>query len=432
MISSMPEDPTLARFLGALPKIRQRFPQLEKDVHGNKRIHLNCGAGTLVVDTAARALAEAATWLNSLPGEVYPAELTTKDFHWQIRQIAADFLNAPNPEEISFHASTSQALLNLALSMRGLIRGKNNLIVTDLDHMANVSPWESIGGKWWGGEVRRARLKDNCCLDVDHLLSLVDRQTSVVAIPLASNSIGTVVPLQVLVPEVRRKSPSCLVVVDAVHHALHGAIDVRALDCDILAFSGYKVFGPMLGVLWGKKALLDRLIPFRVETNKNETPFKFEQGSLNNPALASLGAALKYLLWLADEIEPDAPPENRPAKFNRVMSAIAAYEREISRTVLETFSIFDQAKWTCYGLVNPADCGRRDPTFAFEVAGQTAGKVKKSLWDRRGIQVAEGNHYSAVFYRHLKKDSVCRASFAHYISLDEAKVFLEALEDLLR
>jgi selenocysteine lyase/cysteine desulfurase len=428
----MSADPLFARFKTVHPRIRQRFPQLERDIHGNRRIHLNCGAGTLAVDTAARAMAEAATWLNSLPGEVYPAEITTKDFHWQIRQIVADFLNAPNPEEISFHASTSQALFNLALSMRGLIRGKNNLIVTDLDHMANVSPWESIGGKWWGGEVRRVRLRDNCCLDVDHLLSLVDRQTSVVAVTLASNSIGTVVPLQVLVPEVRMKSPSCLVVVDAVHHALHGPIDVQALDCDFLAFSGYKVFGPMLGVLWGKKALLDRLIPFRVETNKNESPFKFEQGSLSNPALASLGAALRYLLWLADEIEPEASPENRPAKFRRAMMVIASYEREISRTVLETFSGFAQAKWTCYGLVDPADCGRRDPTFAFEAAGRNARDIKKFLWERAGIQVAEGNHYSAVFFRHLKKDSVCRASFAHYISLEETKVFLAALEELLR
>jgi selenocysteine lyase/cysteine desulfurase len=418
--------------MAILPRIRQRFPQIERDVHGNKRLHLNCGAGTLIVDTAAKAMTEAASWLNSLPGEVYPAEITTGDFHWQIRQIAADFLNASNPEEISFHASTSQALFNVALSMRGLIRGKNNLIVTDLDHMANVSPWESVGGKWWGGEIRRARLRDDCGLDLEHLLSLVDRNTSVVAVTLASNSIGTIVPLQDLVPEIRKKSPSCLVAVDGVHHALHGPIDVRALDCDFLAFSGYKIFGPMLGVLWGKKSLLDRLIPFRVETNKNVTPFKFEQGTLSNPALASLGAALRYLLWLADEIEPGAAAENRPAKFSRAMSSIAAYEREISRAVLTAFSKFDRMKSTCYGHVDPAECGRRDPTFAFEIAGQTAGEIKKFLWEKGGIQVADGNHYSAVFYRHLKKDSVCRASFAHYISLEETKVFLEALEELVR
>jgi selenocysteine lyase/cysteine desulfurase len=316
--------------------------------------------------------------------------------------------------------------------MRGFIRGKNNLIVTDLDHMANVSPWESVGGKWWGGEVRRARLRDNGCLDLDHLLSLVDRQTSVVAVTLASNSIGTLVPLNVLVPEVRRKAPSCFIVVDAVHHALHGSIDVQALDCDFLAFSGYKVFGPMLGVLWGKKAHLDRLVPFRVETNKNETPFKFEQGTLSNPALASLGAALRYLLWVADEIEPDAALEDRPAKFKRAMTGIAAYERELCRTVLEGFARFDLAKWTRYGLVDPADCGRRDPTFAFEAAGRSPTETRKFLWEKAGIQVAEGNHYSAVFYRHLKKDSVCRASFTHYISLAEARVFLGAMEDLLR
>jgi selenocysteine lyase/cysteine desulfurase len=221
-------------------------------------------------------------------------------------------------------------------------------------------------------------------------------------------------------------------VVDAVHHALHGPIDVQALGCDFLAFSGYKVFGPVLGVLWGKKALLDRLVPFRVETNKNETPFKFEQGSLSNPALASLGAALNYLLWLADEIEPDAQPESRPARFKKAMAAIAAYEREISRTVLEAFSRFDRKRWTCYGLVDPADCDRRDPTFAFEVAGRTAEETKRFLWSRAGIQVADGNHYSAVFYRHLRKDSVCRASFAHYISLAEAAVFVAALEEMLK
>ena len=428
---SMSSDPQLARFTAVHPLIRQRFPQLEKDIHGNKRIHLNCAAGTLVVDTAAKAMSEAASWLNSLPGEVYPAEITTKEFHWQIRQVVADFLNAPNAQEISFHASTSQALLNLALSMRGVIRGKNNLIVTDIDHMANVSPWESVGGKWWGAEVRRARLRGDGRLDVDHLLSLVDRQTSVVAVTLASNSIGTVVPLHLFVPEVRRKAPACMIVVDAVHHALHGPIDVQALNCDFLAFSGYKVFGPVVGVLWGRKALLDRLIPFRVETNKNETPFKFEQGTLSNPALASLGASLNYLLWLVDQVEPGLPAETRPVKFRRSMSAIAGYEREISRTVLEAFSEFDRAKWTCYGLLDPAERGRRDPTFAFEVGGLTANQLKKALWERAGIQVADGNHYSAVFYRHFKKESVCRSSFAHYVSLEETRLFLKTLGELL-
>jgi selenocysteine lyase/cysteine desulfurase len=427
----MSESRLLSLFLDAQPSIRKRFPQLEKDIHGNKRIYLNSGAGTLTVDTAARAMVEAATWLNSLPGEIYPAEITTKHFHWQIRQIAADFLNASRPEEITFHSSSSQALLNLALSMRGLIRGKNNLVVTDLDHMANVSPWESVGGKWWGAEVRRARIKDDGQLDADHLLSLVDQKTSLLAVTLASNSIGTIVPLEELIPQVKKKSPFCLVCVDAVHHALHGPIDVQALGCDFLAISGYKIFGPAVGVLWGKKALLDRLVPFRVETNKNETPFKFEQGSLNNAVLASLGAALQYLLWVGGEVDPEAPEEGRPARFRRAMTAVSTYEQEISRLVLEGLSGLDRSKLTCYGIIDSSLCSRRDPTFTFEISGRSPAEIKKFLWETHAIQVAEGNHYSAVFYRHLKRDSICRASFAHYISKEEAREFLEALEELL-
>jgi selenocysteine lyase/cysteine desulfurase len=426
MIPSMSKDRLLSRFLNAQLRLRGRFPQLKKDIHGNLRLHLNAGAGTLTVDAAARAMSEAATWVNSLPGEVYPAEITTENFHWQIRQIVADFLNARQPEEVTFHSSASQALLNLALSMRGLIRGKNNLIVTDLDHMANVSPWESVAGKWWGAEVRRARINDDGRLDGDHLLSLVNSKTALLAVTLASNSLGTVVPLAELIPEVRRKSPSCLVCVDAVHHALHGPIDVQALDCDFLAVSGYKIFGPVLGVLWGKKPLLDRLLPFRVETGKNETPFKFEQGSLNNAALASLGAALQYLLWLAGEVEPDAPPEEPSAAMN----GISTYEREISRVVLEGMAGLDGTKFKCFGITEPGERRERDPTFSFEVAGRNPAEIKRFLWERYGIQVADGNHYSAVFYRHFQKESVCRASFAHYISLDETRAFLEALEDL--
>jgi selenocysteine lyase/cysteine desulfurase len=427
----MRDEPSFGRFLAIHPTIRSRFPQIDLDIHGNRRIHLNSAAGTLVVDTAARASAQASTWLNALPGEVFPAEVTTRSFQGAIREIAADFLNAASPDEISFHFSSTQALFNAALAMRGLIRAKNNLIVTDLDHLANISPWESIGGKWWGAEVRRAKLLKTGHLDPDQLLSLVDQNTVVLAVTLASNALGTIVPLESLIPEVKAKSPGCLVCVDAVHHALHGPIDVQALGCDLLVFSGYKVFGPMLGVMWGRSDLLERMKPFRVETNKNEAPNKFEQGSLGNAAMASLGAALRYLVWLADELEPQRTGEDRRAKFRRAMAAVAAYEREISRKVLVGFRNLPPESVHIYGVADPDEAARRDPTFAFEIAGLSARETKKSLWERAGIQTAEGNHYSAVFYRHFRKESVCRASFAHYNSLADAEAFLAVLGEIL-
>jgi selenocysteine lyase/cysteine desulfurase len=411
--------------------IRARFPQIAKDIHGHSRIYLNSAAGTLVVDTAARAAAQASTWLNSLPGEVFPAEIATAKFHRAIREIAADFLNAPDPDEISFHFSSTQALFNAALSMRGLVRARNNLVVTDLDHMANVSPWESVGGKWWGAHVRRARILDTGELDMDHLISLIDDATAVVAMPLASNGLGTIVPLETLIPSIRKKSPKCLICVDAVHHALHGPIDVQTLDCDLLVFSGYKVFGPMLGVMWGKREILKRMKPFRVETNKNEPPFKFEQGTLNNASLASLGAALRYIVWLADELDPQLAGEDRRSKFRRAMTAVAAYEREITRKVLVGFRNLAPDRFRLYGNAGPVEAAFRDPTFSFEIAGIAARDIKRLLWEKAGIQIADGNHYSAAFYRHYRKDSVCRASFAHYNSPADADALVSALEGIV-
>lgn len=433
MIFFMSDDQLSGRFLDIHERIRQRFPQVERDILGNKRIHLNCAAGTLVVDTAAKTMADTAIWSNSIPGEIHPAEIATKEFHRRVREITADFLNAQNPSEISFHFSTTHALFTLAFALRSLLSPGKNLIVTDLDHMANISPWETIGGEWGGCGVSCAGITAQGQLDLGHLLSLVDEKTALVAVTLASNSLGTVVPLEEIIPLIKAKSSSCLVCVDAVHHALHGPIDVQKLDCDFLAFSGYKIFGPMLGVLWGKKELLEKLEPYRVETNKNKAPYKFEQGTLSNAALASLEAALQYLLWLADELNegPRRKGTDRPSVFKEVMKAIASYEAEISRQILDGFERFDRTKFLCYGITDPKDYLRRDPTFAFEVSGQTAQETKKYLWDHHSIQIADGNHYSAVFYRHLRRASVCRASFAHYNSLEETKRFLAALEELL-
>jgi selenocysteine lyase/cysteine desulfurase len=427
----MRDEPTFGRFLAIQPTIRGRFPQIDKDIHGHHRIHLNSAAGTLVVDTAARAFAQASTWLNSLPGEVFPAEITTRRFQEAIREIAGDFLNAAHPEEISFHGSSTQALFNAALAMRGLVRAQHNLVVTDLDHLANISPWESVGGRWWGAEVRRARISDAGELDADHLLSLIDEKTALAAVTLASNALGTIPPVGLLISEIKARSPRCLVCVDAVHHALHGPIDVQALGCDLLVFSGYKVFGPMLGVMWGRRDLLNKMKPFRVETSRNEVPFKFEQGSLSNAALASLGAALRYIVWLADELEPEAAGEDRRAKFKRAMTAVAAYERELSCKILVGLENFPRESFRLYGIAGPQEAGRRDPTFAFEVSGIKAREIKRLLWEKAGIQIADGNHYSAVFYRHFRKASVCRASFSHYNSPADADALLAVLAEIV-
>jgi cysteine desulfurase family protein (TIGR01976 family) len=406
-------------------KIRARFPMIDRDSRGNARIYLNTGAGSLTVDTASEAAFDAQRRLNPMPGVVAAGEAETAGLHNRARELAADFLHAGDGREISFHQSATAALFNLAYALRGVLGPENNLIVTDLDHMANVSPWEAVWGEGRGLEVRRARITSDGRLDIDHLLSLVDVRTGLLAVTAASNGTGSLVPLRETIAAVREKAPHCLVVVDAVHHAPHGVLDVRETDCDFLVFSGYKVFGPMQGVLWGKAALLEKLRPYRVETNKNEPPWKFEMGMLNNASLAALGAGLEYLLWLASLVALKA---DRAAEFRSAMTAIAEYETELTRRVLEGFRKFDPCRFRCFGITEPSRAGERVPTFAFDVSGFAAAETKKRLWEDSGIQIADGNHYSAAVVRHLgRPEGICRASFAHYDNVGTVDRFLEAL-----
>jgi selenocysteine lyase/cysteine desulfurase len=414
------------------PQVRARFPMIDRDSAGNARVYLNTGAGSLTVDTASEAARLAQGRLNPMPGSVAAGEAETAALHDRVRGLAADFLHARSGREISFHQSATAALFHLAFGLRGTIAPTSNIVVTDLDHMANVSPWETVWGEGHGLEVRRARLTREGALDRDRLLSLVDARTGLFAATSASNGNGSLVPLRELVPAVREKAPACLVAVDAVHHAPHGVLDVQATGIDFLVFSGYKVFGPMMGVLWGRAEVLERLRPYRVETNKDILPGKFEMGMLNNASIAALGAALEYLLWLAGAAAgPQEAFPDRASKFRSVMTAIAAYERSITRAVLEGFRDMGLPGFRLFGIADPARTGERVPTFAFDIGGLTATETKRRLWTRAGIQIADGNHYSAAVVRHLgRPEGICRASFAHYDTVATAGRFLEALAGL--
>jgi selenocysteine lyase/cysteine desulfurase len=413
-------------------KVRTRFPMIDRDALGHPRVYLNTGAGSLTVDTAAEAARDAQGRLNPMPGVVVDGEAETAALHARVRDLAADLLNARSGREISFHQSSTAALFNLAFGLRDIIAPSSNLVVTDLDHMANVSPWETVLGGKAGREVRRARLTAEGTLDVDHLLSLVDPRTAILAVTAASNGNGSLVALPALVAAVRALAPDCLVVVDAVHHAPHGVLDVRASGVDLLVFSGYKVFGPMMGVLWGREEVLARIRPYRVETNKDALPGKFEMGMLNNASVAALGAALEYILWVADLLpSPPAAFPDRASKFHFAMTSISEYEKAIIRRVLEGLRRLDLPRFRLFGLADPARAGERVPTFAFDIGGLTATETKRRLWTGAAVQIADGNHYSAAVVRHLgRPEGICRASFAHYDNAGTADIFLAALAGL--
>ena len=150
---------------------------------------------------------------------------------------------------------------------------------------------------------------------------------------------------------------------------------------------------------------------------------------LNNASVAALGAALEYLLWVADLLAvPKADFPDRPAKFRSAMASLAEYEKAITRRVLEGFKRRDLPRFSLFGIADPARAGERVPTFAFDIGGLTATETKRRLWTGAGIEIADGNHYSAAVVRHLgRPEGICRASFAHYDNVATADRFLEAL-----
>ncbi|MGB9893974.1 MAG: aminotransferase class V-fold PLP-dependent enzyme, partial [Candidatus Saccharicenans sp.] len=337
--------------LNLFNQLRRRFPGLATDSSGEKRVYLNSGAGSLMVDNCLQAITSSYL-LNPMPGEISSAEKQTSELQKQVRQLVADFIGASGPEEISFHFSTTNALFNLAFSLRSLFKTGKNCLVTDLDHFANISPWETVASAQ-GAEIRRVRLNQDLILDRVDLLKKLDENTVVVALAGASNVLGTILPLTDLISEIKSKS-GALVVVDAVHLAPHSAIDIREMGCDFLAFSGYKIFGPMIGVLFSRHEVMDKVSPYRVETNKNSPPFFWEQGMLPNLNLAGLKGALEYLLEIGRS--PGLKGNSAPNRkiFRLAMEAIKKYEQNLSLYFLERLKKINSPRVKLYGIDNPA------------------------------------------------------------------------------
>jgi selenocysteine lyase/cysteine desulfurase len=412
-------------------KIRSRFPYLEKDITGQSRLYLNSGAGSLMVDSSCRATESAGFSLNPMPGAITPVEVRTAEFHHQVRQVVAEFIGAASPEEISFHLSTTNALFNLAFSLRKLFKKGRNCLVTDMDHFANISPWEIVAAEQ-EAEIRRVRLRNDCSLKNTDLLDRVDKNTVLVALTGASNALGTIIPLTDLVQQIKSRS-SALVAVDAVHLAPHAPIDVREIGCDFLTFSGYKVFGPVIGVLFSRKESQRFISPYRVETNKIEAPFCWEQGMLSNIAVAGLKGAMDYLLEIGREIsskEKAGPKYNRKA-FRKAMESIKSYEQSLSLYFLERFNQLKSERIELFGINQSTQVTSRVPTFAFEIKGLNPSETKKFFWERGRILIADGNHYSAVVVRHLKKEALNRVSLAHHDNLVTVDKFFQVMEDIL-
>jgi cysteine desulfurase family protein (TIGR01976 family) len=422
-IAMTPEIPDLS-------PVRIKFPALQaSDGLGRPYIYFDGPGGTQVPRAVPEALTTYLTQANANRGGHFATSRLTDEMVGQARLAMADFLNAPSPQEIVFGANMTTLTYNLSRSIARRLQPGDEVVVTRLDHDANVSPWlalqeQGIKVQWADFDV------EDCRLDMTHLAALLTAKTKVVAVGYASNAVGTTNPISriaALAHEV-----GAWLWVDAVHYAPHGPIDVQQLGCDFLVCSAYKFFGPHVGILWGRYDLLESLPAYQVRPASPQTPGKFETGTPNLEGLAGTTAAIDYLAEVGQTYgEPFAADyqsyEGRRKLLKQAMKSIATYERALFTYMLAGLATIPGL--TIYGLTNPAEFEERCPTLAFTRVGFTPSQIARYLGEQ-GIFVWHGNYFAFSVTERLgleDRGGMVRVGLAHYNTKAELDRFITAL-----
>jgi cysteine desulfurase family protein (TIGR01976 family) len=402
--------------------VRERFAALARAQEGRPVVFADAPGGTQVPQSVIDAMSRYLRESNSNTHGVFPTSVETDQLIADARVAASDFLGS-GPEEIVFGQNATTLLFSISRAIGRTLRPGDELVVTRLDHDANVAPWLALAEDT-GATIRHVDFstKDGT-LDLDSLDAVLSDRTRVVAFTLASNALGTVTPAEEIVRRARRTN--AIVVADAVHVAQHRALDVRALDIDLLACSPYKFFGPHMGILYGKRELLRELRPYKVRPSRDTVPERWETGTLAHESLAGLIAAVDYLASLSGS------SGDRRASVLAGMEAIRAYESELSARFLEGIRGLSGVR--LHGVADPERVAERTPTFAIRVGDQPPVETAMRLADR-GIYVWDGDYYALEVMERLGLQSsggAVRIGFCHYNNVEEVDRVLEALREVV-
>ncbi len=409
--------------------IRQEFPALQRTVNDEPVIFFDGPGGTQTHGSVLDAMREYLIEWNSNAHGAFHRSRETDRITSEARAIMADFLNAERPEEIVFGPNMTTLTFRISQAIARTLRSGDELVVTRLDHDANISPWKLIAKG--GIAVRSVDFNpDDCTLDMDSLRDAITPRTRVVAIGLASNAVGTI--NDVVSISDNAHAVGALVYVDAVHYAPHGPIDVQQLGCDFLACSAYKFYGPHLGIVYGRYDLLTALAPAKVVPAGDDPPDKFEVGTGNFEGIHGAAAAVEYLASVGRRFGKDFEPEyqhldDRRRDLKAGMAAIRSYERDLCRMLLE--GLLKVPGITVYGIVDPDMLDWRVPTVSFTLRGMPATEVARRL-DEHNIFVWDGHFYAVEALERLgvgERGGLVRVGLAHYNTADEVDAFMEVL-----
>lgn len=404
-----------------LTEIRNQFPALAVCEGGRPLVYLDAPGGTQVPQRVIEAVSGYFATANANVHGSFLTSRRTDDVVHNAHQAMAHFLGC-GTDEVVFGPNMTTLTFAFSRALARDWKAGDEVITTLLDHDANVAPWRALEEQ--GIIVHRVDVHpDDCTLNLDDLRRKLSTRTKLVAVGLASNAVGTISPVVEIIRLAHEYG--ALSYVDAVHYAPHRFIDVAKLDCDFLACSVYKFFGPHIGVVYGKRDHLRCLRPYKVRPANEELPFRWETGTQNHECLAGVAAAVDYLASIGSE----ETSGRRPA-LKAAFDAIQVHEAALSAQLLEGLQRISGL--TLYGISAANRLPERTPTFGVRLAGKTPAQVAQFLGER-GICTWHGNFYALSLTERLGLEDhggLLRIGLVHYNTSEEVDVFLKELSDL--
>ena len=398
-----------------LAKIRTQFPALQR-IHAGKPVaYFDAPGGTQVPAGVADAMRDYLFHHNANTHWAYPTSEETDAILAASREAMADLLNA-RPNEIVFGNNMTTLTFHLGRALGRMWSEGDEVIITELDHHANVAPWRALEIDR-GIVVRTAgMICDTGQLDYDHLASLVNDRTKLIAVGGASNAIGTINDLQ-RVTKIA-KDAGVMTFVDAVHLTPHELVDVQAIGCDFLACSSYKFYGPHAGILFGRHELLDTF-PFpKLAPAPDYAPERAETGTQNHEGIAGIGATVEFLASIGGE------GGTRRERLTRAYAFLHEEGLKLTRMLWDALTSMKRVR--VYG---PPPTARRTPTISFVVEGKKCDDVARALAEQ-AVFASSGDFYAATVCQRYEVDSLVRVGCGCYTTEEEVSRLIEAVARL--
>lgn len=413
-----------------LSLIRAQFPSLDRPA-----VFFDNPGGTQIAKHSLDRINRYLLECNANHEGAFPTSRQSDAILHEAHTAMADFLNASSPNEIVFGANMTTLTLHISRSLARRLNPGDEIVVTRMDHDANISPWMLVAEDrgctltWVDFDVEDYTLK------LDEFEKALERKPKIVAFGYASNATGTINPVRTLTQ--MAKEAGALVYIDAVQYVPHGPIDVQDLGCDFLVCSAYKFFGPHVGVLYGKMELLEDLKAYKVRPAPDNPPGKWMTGTQNHEGIAGVLGALEHFEWLADQFADTQKRSlsqdgfsGRRLNLKAAMIAIRAYEFEISRALIEAIQSVPDTH--IHGITDMKRLDERVPTVSFTWDGKHPLEIAEAL-GKAGFYVWDGNYYALAVTERLKLEAsggMVRVGAAHYNTLDEVEGFGEALANI--